>query len=392
MAGVLKGVRVVDMGRYIAGPLCGALLADLGAEVIRVERIGGGEDRTQFPTSDDTGANFLAFNRNKLGMTLNPAKPEGREVLRRLLARADMLVVNLPMESLVALGLDHESLKAIKPDIILVHTSAFGNDGPYAERVGFDGIGQVMCGATYLSGFPEQPMKFGAPWVDCMTALFNAFGALAALLHKRQTGQGLSVETNLLRSAMTVANGLLIEQALLDANRIATGNRLQAGGPGDLVRTKDGWILVQVVSDTLYRRWARLMGEEMWLTDPRFATDGLRAENGEVLSERTRRWAAERTTAQALAELAAAKVPAGPMLSPQEVLDDPHVRATGMLREVAYPGIERPVPVVESGARLGGEPAPVRRAPRVGEHTDEILRDLGYDDAAIAGLRAVGAV
>lgn len=342
MAGVLKGVRVVDMGRYIAGPLCGALLADLGAEVIRVERIGGGEDRTQFPTSDDTGANFLAFNRNKLGMTLNPAKPEGREVLRRLLARADMLVVNLPMESLVALGLDHDSLKAIKPDIILVHTSAFGNDGPYAERVGFDGIGQVMCGATYLSGFPEQPMKFGAPWVDCMTALFNAFGALAALLHKRQTGQGLSVETNLLRSAMTVANGLLIEQALLDANRIATGNRLQAGGPGDLVRTKDGWILVQVVSDTLYRRWARLMGEEMWLTDPRFATDGLRAENGEVLSERTRCWAAERTTAQALAELAAAKVPPAPCS---------RRRRCSTIRTCAPPACCARSPILESSGR-----------------------------------------
>jgi crotonobetainyl-CoA:carnitine CoA-transferase CaiB-like acyl-CoA transferase len=392
MAGVLDGVRVLDMGRYIAGPLCSALLADHGAEVIRVERIGGGEDRTQFPTGDDSGGNFLACNRNKLGMTLNPSSPEGREVMKRLIASVEILVVNLPLEALVSMGLDYDSLKAVRADIILVQTSAYGNDGPYAERVGFDGVGQAMCGSTYLSGFPDQPMKSAVPWVDCVTALYNAFGAVAALLHKRATGQGQKVETNLLRSAMSVANGVLVEQAVTGIDRIAVGNRSLAGGPGDLVRTKDGWILLQVVSDTLYGRWARLMGEDMWLTDPRFASDGLRAENGEALSDRTRRWAAERTTDQALAELAAAKVPAGPMLSPQQALEDPHVRATGMVREIAYPGIAKPVPYVESGARLNGDRAPLRRPPTPGEHTNAILGQLGYSETEIVALRAAGAV
>src|SRR4051812_40810263 len=198
MAGVLDGVRVLDMGRYIAGPLCGALLGDLGAEVIRIERVGGGEDRTQYPTSDDSGANFLAYNRNKLGITLNPASPQGREVMKRLIQSADIMVVNLPLPSLISLGLDYDSLKALKPDFILVHTSAYGNDGPYAERVGFDGIGQAMSGAAYISGLPDQPMKSGVAWVDCMTALYNTMGALAALLQKRATGEGTKVETNLL--------------------------------------------------------------------------------------------------------------------------------------------------------------------------------------------------
>jgi crotonobetainyl-CoA:carnitine CoA-transferase CaiB-like acyl-CoA transferase len=391
MAGVLDGVRVLDMGRYIAGPMCGALLGDLGAEVIRIERVGGGEDRTQLPTGPDSGGNFLAYNRNKLGITLNPASPKGREVMRRLIDSADVLVVNLPLPSLVSLGLDYESLKAIKPDFILVHTSAYGNDGPYAERVGFDGIGQAMSGATYMGGWPNQPMKSAVAWVDCMTATYNALGAVAALLQKRITGQGTKVETNLLRSALTVANGFAIEQAVTGINRVGTGNRLQAGGPGDVVQTKDGWILVQVVSDPLFKRWCKLVGEEAWAEDPRFATDGLRGgPNGEVLSEKTRAWAAKRTTDQALADLAAAKVPGGPVLSPQQILDDPHVQATGMMRGIHYPGIEAPVPFAESGPRLGGEPARLTRPPTVGEHTDQVLAGLGYSTGEIAEMRAAG--
>lgn len=392
MPGVLEGVRVLDMGRYIAGPMCSALLADHGAEVIRIERVGGGEDRTQYPTSEDSGANFLAYNRNKLGMTLNPGSPEGREVMKRLVRSADMLVVNLPLATLTGLGLDYDSLKAIKPDFILIHTSAYGNEGPYAERVGFDGVGQAMSGSTYISGWPHQPMKSGVAWVDCMTATYNAFGAVLALLQKRATGEGTKVETNLLRSALTVANGFAIEQAVTKLNREGVGNRLQAGGPGDVVQTKDGWILVQVVSDTLFKRWCSLVGEEGWADDPRFASDGLRGgPNGELLSEKTRQWAAERTTEEALAELAAAKVPSGPVLSPQQALDDPHVQATGLMRTISYPGIVTPIPYAESGARLGGEPARLSRPPTIGEHTDQILAGLGYSATEIAALHAAGA-
>jgi crotonobetainyl-CoA:carnitine CoA-transferase CaiB-like acyl-CoA transferase len=391
MAGVLDGVRVLDMGRYIAGPLCSALLGDLGAEVIRIERVGGGEDRTQFPTSEDSGANFLAFNRNKLGITLDPASPQGREVMRRLVKSADMLVVNLPLPSLMSLGLDYDTLRQINPEFILIHTSAYGNDGPYADRVGFDGIGQAMCGATYLSGFPDHPIKSAVAWVDCTTALYNTVGALAALIQKRASGQGTKVETNLLRSALTVANGYIIEQAVKHTDRQAQANRLMAGGPGDIVKTKDGWILVQVVSDTLFRRWCKLVGAPELAGDPRFASDGLRGgPNGEMLSEMTREWAAELTTEEALAALAAAKVPGGPVLSPQQALDDPHVQATGMLRGVAYPGIDTPILYAESGPRLGGQPAPIRPPPTIGQHTDYILSGLGYTTAEIAAMRDAG--
>ena len=248
-----------------------------------------------------------------------------------------------------------------------------------------------MSGATYMGGFPDQPMKSGVAWVDCMTATYNALGAVAALMQKQATGQGTKVETNLLRSALTVANGFAIEQAVTNLNREGAGNRLQAGGPGDVVQTKDGWILVQVVSDPLFKRWCKLVGEDAWADDPRFASDGLRGgPNGELLSAKTREWAAARTTDQALADLAAAKVPWRGLLSPQAILDDPHVQATKMMRTISYPGIDAPVPFAESGPRLGGEQARLTRPPTVGEHTDQVLAGLGYSADEIAEMRAAG--
>jgi crotonobetainyl-CoA:carnitine CoA-transferase CaiB-like acyl-CoA transferase len=389
--GVLAGTRVIDLGRYIAGPMCSALLGDLGADVIRVERVAGGDDRYQYLTGPqgDNGACFLQWNRNKRSLTLDPLTEDGKRVLARLVRTADVVVVNLPIQTLRQMGADYESLRAIRPDVILVHVTAFGPRGPYADRVGFDGVGQAMSGMVYLSGTPGQPMKSYASWVDCSTALFSAYGALAAILHRRATGAGQLVETNLLRSALNVSSFVLTEQALSKVDRVASANRSQSSCPADLVRTRDGWIQVQCVGDPLYKRWARLMGEEHWLTDPRFKDDVSRARHGAILSERTQAWAAGRTTAEALTELAAARIPAGPMLSPQQVLDDPHVQSAGYLDYLGYPGVEAPVPYITPGAELGVTPASIRtRAPTIGEHTQEVLQQLGYSDAEIAEFRA----
>jgi crotonobetainyl-CoA:carnitine CoA-transferase CaiB-like acyl-CoA transferase len=386
-------VRVLDFGRYIAGPLTAALLADFGADVIRVERRGGGEDRYVYPvTPDGDGAMFLQMNRNKRGITLDPKTPGGAGVLRRLAASADVVVANLPSEALRELGLDYDSLRAVNPAIILAATSAFGPDGPYAQRVGFDGIGQAMSGSVYLSG-EAVPTKAFASWVDFTTGLSSAFGVMAALMARTATGRGQEVQTSLFAAALSVMNFPIIEQAMVGADRVRTGNRAQSGAPADVFQTRDGWIAVQVIGDPLFRRWARLIGAPECLEDPRFASDALRSRNGAVLSARMARWCAERTTAEALEALAAARLPGGPILSPADVLADAHVNATGLFRQMAYPGAPTPVPLVLGASTLSETPPRLSRPPpQLGEHTDEVLAQAGFTPADIADLRAAGAV
>ena len=394
MSGPLDGIRVLDFGRYIAGPWCAALLGDLGAEVIRVDKRSGSEDRFVGPVADGgEGALYLQANRNKRGMTLDPMKPAGREVVRRLIAQADVVVANLPPQTLVAMGLDWPTLEAQKPTLVLTTISAFGSGGAYARKLGFDGIGQAMSGSMYLSGTPGEPMKAYVPWVDFGTAGLAAFATVAALYARKSTGRGQHVEASLLQTALSVSNAALVEQRVRKLDRVATGNRSQIAGPSDAFRTRDGWILSQVVGAPLFERWCKLVGEPGFLADPRFASDPARGEHGQILSERMSRWCAERTTAEALVALETAGIPAGPVYSPQEAVDDPHVRAARILREVDFPGLPIPAPISDTPVRFSASDAGVRvRAPTLGEHTDEILHELGYDPAAIASLRNEGVI
>ena len=389
MSEVLKGVRVLDFGRYIAGPFCGTLLGDLGADVIRIEKVDGSEDRFLSPiTEDGDGALFMQLARNKRSLTLNPMKPEGREVVKRLVATADVVVANLPPDTLEAMGLDYSSLRAIKPDIILTMISAFGRGGPYSNRVGFDGLGQAMSGNMYMSGTSEQPVKAYAPFIDFGTASLAAFGTMSALFERQKTGRGQIVEGSLFNTALTMMNGTVIEQAAIKANRLATLNRSQTSAPADTFKTKDGWVLVQTVGGPLFKRWADLMGEDHWLDDDRFKTDISRGDNGEVISERLASWCAERTNEEVLAEMEKARIPAGPILSPQQVLEDPHIAAKGLFESVEYPGLDTPAPLMRTPVELSETPGEIRsRAPRLGENTDEIMKELGYDREQIIDLR-----
>ncbi|MCY4263845.1 MAG: CoA transferase [Gammaproteobacteria bacterium] len=389
MSKILTGIRVLDFGRYIAGPFCAALLSDFGAEVIRIEKVDGSEDRFISPvTESGDGAMFLQMGRNKKSLTLNPMKPEGRTIVSKLVATADVVVANLPPDTLKAMGLDYQSLTRIKPDIILTMISAFGRGGPYENRVGFDGLGQAMSGNMYMSGTPEQPVKAWAPFIDFGTASLSAFGTMSALLHRQKTGEGQVVEASLFNTALTMMNGTLIEQAALQRNRVATQNRSQTSAPADTFKTKDGWVLVQSIGGPLFKRWADLMGENHWLDDPRFQTDISRGDHGEVISERLGRWCAERSSAEVLEAMESARIPAGPVLSPQQVLEDPHIDAKGLFRETEYPGLDTTIPVMTTPVDLSTTPGEVRdRAPTLGEHTNDIMSELGYSEMDIANLR-----
>ena len=394
MTSVLTGIRVLDFGRYIAGPYCAALLADLGADVIRIERIGGGEDRWVAPVADDgVGALYLTMNRNKRAMTLDPSSPDGREIVKKLVATADVVVANLPPEVLKSLALDLESLRRVKPDIILTTVTAFGAGGPWSHKHGFDGIGQVMSGAAYMTGTLEQPYRAAVAWVDCGTASLAAFGTLAALMERSKTGRGQKVEGALLRTAVAFNNPALVEQQILQVNRVPTMNRGQTSAPSDLFRTKDGWIIAYAIGNPMFARWAKLLGEPDWLTDPRFKDDEARGDHAEIISKRVTEWTMPRTTEEALKEMEAAKIPAGPLYTPQQALDDAHIRAAGLLVDTEYPGSPRPVPLAPTPVDLSETPGRFQRhAPKLGEHTDAILGELGYQPAEIGALRSKGVV
>ena len=394
MGALLQRVRVLDFGRYIAGPYCAALLAEYGAEVIRIEKREGSEDRFVAPIgAGGEGSLFLQMNRNKLSLTVDPMTDEGREIVRRLVRTADVVVANLPDPSLVAMGLDYATLSALKPDLIVTTSSAFGSTGPMAQNVGFDGVGQAMSGAVFMTGEPDQPYRAQVNWVDFGTALHCAFGTMAALMERSRSGKGQHVKGSLLGTALTFMNSFLIEQAVIRKDRVPTGNRGQAAAPVNIYRTRDGWLLCQVVGQPLYERWARLMGEPEWLGDPRFANDLSRGENSQTIDERMGRWCAGRSTDEAVAILGAAKIPCGPVLNAQAALDHPQVHAMDLFESLDYPGLPAAAPVGRVPLSMSLTQGGIRhRAPLLGEHTDRILAELGYEPAAIAGMRERGIV
>lgn len=390
MAGPLDGIRVLDFGRYIAGPYCAMLLADLGADVIRVERREGGEDRNVGPVvPGGEGGLFLNLNRNKRGITLDLGHPRAKDILRRAIAKTDVVVANLPANVLRNVGLDHDSLRAIRDDIILVHATAFGSEGKYADRVGFDTVAQAMSGAMGLTGFAPTPVRSVVSFEDYGTALHGAIGALAAILERERTGLGKKVDVSLMATGITFMLPFLAEHALTSTRRTQWGNTSFYAAPSDCYRTLDGWIVVPTIGEWMFARWAKLMEREDLLDDARFESDISRANHHSVINDIMKTWCEERTSRAALEELQRARIPCGPVHGLGQVFEEPAVRELDILRSVDYPTSPLPVPITRSAVRLNGEPRETpTRAPTLGEHTEEVLVEWGFSAEEIRGLRA----
>ncbi len=391
-ANVLSGVRVLDFSRYIAGPYCAALLGFLGADVIRIEKPGGGEDRFVGPVSATASAIFMETGVNKRSMTLDLKHPDSASVVAQLVRGADVVIANMPPKVLKRMGLDYDTLRAIKPDIILTTQTAFGHRGPWADRGGFDGLGQVMSGSAFMSGMPGQPARSATPFVDYSTAVLGAFGTLAALFHRRNCGEGQHVQASLLGSGVASFSPLLIEQALLGLNRQPTGTRGQTSGPTDIFKTRDGHVITQVLGSGLFANVARALGKEEWLSNPNYASDELRGEHRDELCEVVAAWCKARSSEEVIDIMAKAGVPCGPVLDMEGAMAHPQIRAMDFLGAVEFPECDKPVPIPRLPLDFSTIEPPQVRPPLVGEHTDAVLAEFGYAAADIARLRADGVI
>ena len=390
--GGLSGLRVLDLGRFVAAPLCAAMLADQGAEVIRIEPPTGAADRDVMPVGiDGRGSVYLQVNRNKKSLSLEFAQPAGKRILDKLIATSDVVVVSLPHKSLVKLGLDYDSLKRLNSKIILTTVSAFAYSSNERNRVGYDGMGQALSGAMYLSGTGERPMRAAVSYVDYATGASAAFATTAALLDRALTGLGQHVECSLMGTALTMMNPMLLEEATGARRRTATANRSPIAGPSDLFKAKDGWILVQVLGDVMFKRWAELVAHPELVVDPRFLTDIDRGENGEALSHIMEQWCAKRSLAECLAATEDARIPACPVLTPTEALAA--WSASGYFHMMPLSGKSMSLPIATANIRtrafsaLGLKPAPL-----LGEDTEAILKALNVSSLEIENMRQQGIV
>ncbi len=403
--GALSHIRVLDLSRVLAGPWAGQILADLGADVIKVERpVCGDDTRSWGPPflKDEAGQNtteaayYLSANRNKQSVTIDFTRPEGQQLVRELVAKSDIVIENFKVGGLAAYGLDYASLKAVNPKLIYCSITGFGQTGPYARRAGYDFMIQGLGGLMSLTGRPDGdegagPVKVGVALTDILTGLYSTTAILAALAHRDQSGTGQHIDMALL----DVQVACLANQAM---NYLTTGvapKRLGNAHPNIVpyqdFPTADGDFILTVGNDSQFRKFAEVAGQSQWATDPRFLTNKLRVANRGELIPLIRQATVFKTTAQWVDELEAAGVPCGPVNDLAQVFADPQVLARGLAIELPH-ALGGRVAQVASPIRLSETPVEYRRAPPLlGEHTSEVLQALlGMSDGEVAALKGVG--
>ncbi|MBI6667950.1 CoA transferase [Pseudomonas syringae] len=405
MMGALSHIRVLDLSRVLAGPWAGQILADLGADVIKVERPGGGDDtRSWGPPflQDAAGQNtteaayYLSANRNKQSVTIDFTRPEGQRLVRELAAKSDIVIENFKVDGLAAYGLDYESLKAVNPRLIYCSITGFGQSGPYARRPGYDFMIQALGGLMSLTGLPDGeegagPVKVGVALTDILTGLYSTTAILAALAHRDQSDIGQYIDMALL----DVQVACLANQGM---NYLTTGiapKRLGNAHPNIVpyqdFPTADGDLILTVGNDSQFRKFAAVAGQPQWAEDPRFLTNKLRVAHRAELIPLIRQVTVFKATAQWVSELEAAGVPCGPVNDLAQVFADPHVVARGLAIELPHVLAGR-VPQVASPIRLSETPVEYTRAPPLlGEHTAQVLQALlGIGEEEITVLREAG--
>jgi crotonobetainyl-CoA:carnitine CoA-transferase CaiB-like acyl-CoA transferase len=394
--GALAGLRVLDCSRFIAGPYCGMLLGDLGADVVKVERPEGGDEARAFgPALAGETLHLMVYNRNKRSLTLDFRHAEGPALLRRLAARADVLIENFRPGVMEAMGCDWPALRALNPRLIMARVSGFGPDGPLAERPGLDVVGQAMGGLMGLTGAADGPPTMtGAYVVDGTTALHATIGILAALARRHVTGQGQLVDASLLDAAVSLLPTAIPEQLALGGVAGRQGNRDRYAAPSNTFRARDGaWVHIVAGSQALFVRLAGLMDRADLLAHPDFAAQEARLRNAEAVERIVARWAAGLDADALVERLSRAGVPAARVATIAEVAENPQLRHRGRIVRVERPTAGA-VPMLGPVIGLSESPAAIRRpAPRLGEHSDEVLRDwLALPPEGIAALRAAGVV
>ena len=382
----LEGIRMLDLGRYQAGPRCALMFARMGAEVIKIEAVTGDESRCNGPTVRGQSAYWVQYNSGKQSLAINLRTDRGKDVLRDLVKVSDVFLQNFRPGTIDVMGFGYDVLKELNPEIVMINVSAYGQYGPYKDRVGFDPIGQAMGGLMSLTGFPDDPpIKTFFPLIDRITALHATIGALAALREREISGVGQTIDVCLADTGFTV-NEIPISAHL--GNGYEQEREGNGAGLSNAYQTLDGWVYVAGTNEAMWKRVCEALDKPQWLEDPRFATRADRSENHEALEQEVAGWFAARTTKEAADYLSSYSIPCAPVNNVAQAANEPYLHDREIMMEVPDP-VAGKIYVTGKMIKFGRTPMVVGSAPVVGQHTEHILKEtLGYSDEQIEELQS----